>query len=76
MVSTACSCVALAKAQPEPVKRLRGVRSSPMVAGSLSPEKGVRDTLWTIGFSGLTGATVLLMRTVAQALHGQRAPRV
>jgi ubiquinone biosynthesis protein len=42
-----------------------------LVAGSLSPDKGVRDALWTLGFSGLTGATVLLMRTVAQALHGQ-----
>jgi ubiquinone biosynthesis protein len=46
-----------------------------LIAGSLSPDKGVRDALWTLGFSGLTGATVLLMRTVAQALHGQAAPR-
>jgi ubiquinone biosynthesis protein len=45
-----------------------------LIAGSLSPDKGVRDALWTLGFSGLTGATVLLMRTVAQALHGQAAP--
>jgi len=28
---------------------------------------------WTLGFAGLTGATVLLMRTVAQAIHGQAA---
>jgi ubiquinone biosynthesis protein len=42
-----------------------------LVAGSLSPDKGVRDVLWTLGFSGLTGTTVLLMRTVAQALHAQ-----
>ena len=42
-----------------------------LAAGSLSPDKGVRDALWTLGFSGLTGASVLLLRTVAQALHGQ-----
>lgn len=42
-----------------------------LVAGSLSSDKAVRDVLWVIGFSGLTGATVLLMRTVAQALHAQ-----
>ncbi len=40
-----------------------------LVAGSLSPDKGVRDALWTLGFSGLTGAAILLMRTVALALH-------
>ncbi len=40
-----------------------------LVAGSLSPDKVIRDTLWAVGFSGLTGTTVLLMRTVAQALH-------
>ncbi len=45
-----------------------------LVAGSLSPDKGVRDALWILGFSGLTGATVLLMRTAAQALHAQVAP--
>jgi ubiquinone biosynthesis protein len=45
-----------------------------LVAGSLSPDKGVRDALWVLGLSGLTGATVLLMRTVAQALHGPPAP--
>ncbi len=45
-----------------------------LVAASLSPDKGVRDALWILGFSGLTGATVLLMRTVAQSLDGQRAP--
>lgn len=44
-----------------------------LVAGSLSPDKGVRDVLWVLGFSGLTGTTVLLMRTVAQALHAQLA---
>lgn len=44
-----------------------------LAAGSLSAEKGVRDWLWTLGFCGLTGATILLLRTVAQALHGQRA---
>jgi ubiquinone biosynthesis protein len=42
-----------------------------LVAGSLASDKGVRDALWVLGFSGLTGTTVLLMRTVAQALHAQ-----
>jgi ubiquinone biosynthesis protein len=42
-----------------------------LVAGSLSPDKGVQDAIWTLGFSGLTGTTVLLLRTVAQALHAQ-----
>ena len=44
-----------------------------LVAGSLARDTGVRDALWTLGFSGLTGATILLLRTVAQGLHGQRA---
>ena len=43
-----------------------------LVAGSLAHDAGVRDALWTLGFSGLTGATILLLRTVAQGLHGQR----
>jgi ubiquinone biosynthesis protein len=42
-----------------------------LIAGSLSPDKTVRAVIWTLGFSGLTGTTVLLMRTVAQALHPQ-----
>jgi ubiquinone biosynthesis protein len=42
-----------------------------LVAGSLASDKGVRDALWVLGFAGLTGTTVLLMRTVAQALHAQ-----
>jgi ubiquinone biosynthesis protein len=42
-----------------------------LAAGSLSPDRVVRDALWSLGFLGLTLATVLLMRTVAQALHGQ-----
>lgn len=42
-----------------------------LVAGSLSADKTVRDVVWTLGFSGLTGTTVLLMRTAAQALHAQ-----
>lgn len=46
-----------------------------LVAGSLSTVTGVRDALWTLGFSGLTGSSVLLMRTVAQALHGRIATR-
>jgi ubiquinone biosynthesis protein len=40
-----------------------------LIAGALSPDKTVRAVVWTLGFSGLTGTTVLLMRTVAQALH-------
>ncbi len=43
-----------------------------LVAGSLARNNVVRDTMWTLGFSGLTGSAVLLMRTVAQALHGGR----
>jgi ubiquinone biosynthesis protein len=44
-----------------------------LTAGSLSPNTVVRDALWTLGFSGLTGSAVLLMRTAAQALHDQAA---
>jgi ubiquinone biosynthesis protein len=44
-----------------------------LVAGSLAPDKGVRDVIWILGFGGLTGTVVLLMRTVAQALHAQLA---
>jgi ubiquinone biosynthesis protein len=40
-----------------------------LVAGSLARNNVVRDAMWTLGFSGLTGAAVLLMRTVAQSLH-------
>ena len=36
--------------------------------GSTSNE-GVRETMWVLGFGGLTFATTLLMRTAAQALH-------
>ncbi len=42
-----------------------------LVAGSLTADKTVRDALWTLGFIGLTGTVVLLMRTAAQALHAQ-----
>lgn len=42
-----------------------------LVAGSLSANAVIRDVLWTLGFVGLTCALVVLMRTVAQALHGQ-----
>ena len=42
-----------------------------LVAGSLSPDKGVRDACWVLGFGGLTATAVLLLRTVAQALHAQ-----
>ncbi len=42
-----------------------------LVAGSLTADKTIRDVLWTLGFIGLTGTVVLLMRTAAQALHAQ-----
>ena len=45
-----------------------------LVAGSLSTDRVVRDVLWTLGFSGLTFATILLLRTAAQALHAQAVP--
>ncbi|MBV8953638.1 MAG: hypothetical protein JO179_05850 [Solirubrobacterales bacterium] len=45
-----------------------------LLAGSLSPDRSVRDILWILGFSGLTCAVVLLMRTAAQALHLQSVP--
>jgi ubiquinone biosynthesis protein len=44
-----------------------------LTAGSLATDKIVRDALWILGFSGLTGSAVLLMRTAAQALHEQTA---
>jgi hypothetical protein len=42
-----------------------------LVAGSLAGDRNVREALWILGFSGLTAATVLLLRTVAQSLHAQ-----
>ena len=42
-----------------------------LVAGSLTPDKDIRTALWILGFSGLTAATVLILRTVAQSLHEQ-----
>ncbi len=42
-----------------------------LAAAGLAADKGVRDALWSLGFFGLTAATVLLFRTVAQALHAQ-----
>jgi ubiquinone biosynthesis protein len=42
-----------------------------LVAGSLTSNRAVRDVIWTLGFVGLGSTTVLLMRTVAQALHAQ-----
>ncbi|MBV8999119.1 MAG: hypothetical protein JO304_08680 [Solirubrobacterales bacterium] len=46
-----------------------------LVAGSLAHDVAVRDTMWSLGFVGLTCGTVLLLRTVAQALHAQTASR-
>ncbi|HEY3729026.1 MAG TPA: AarF/UbiB family protein [Solirubrobacteraceae bacterium] len=40
-----------------------------LVAGSLARIKGVQDALWILGFAGLTGALILLTRTIAQSLH-------
>jgi ubiquinone biosynthesis protein len=42
-----------------------------LVAAATARDGNIRDTLWVLGFSGLTAATVLLLRTVAQSLHGQ-----
>lgn len=42
-----------------------------LVAGSLTSNRTIRDVIWTLGFMGLTTTAVLLMRTVAQALHAQ-----
>jgi ubiquinone biosynthesis protein len=42
-----------------------------LVAGSLSPHRTIRDVLWVLGFAGLAGTAVLLLRTVAQALHSE-----
>ena len=39
-----------------------------VAAGSTSLE-GVRETLWVLGFGGMSFSVVLLMRTAAQALH-------
>jgi ubiquinone biosynthesis protein len=41
-----------------------------LVAGSLASDTVLRDALWTLGLCGATGSAILLMRTVAQALHG------
>jgi ubiquinone biosynthesis protein len=43
-----------------------------LAAGSLARDTAVRDWLWALGFCGLTGSTILLLRTVAQSLQGQR----
>jgi ubiquinone biosynthesis protein len=40
-----------------------------LVAGSLAPNAAVRDTLWSLGFTGLTFGLVLLMRSAAQSLR-------
>jgi ubiquinone biosynthesis protein len=40
-----------------------------LVAGSLTSVVGVRDTLWSLGFTGLTFGLVLLMRSAAQSLR-------
>jgi hypothetical protein len=46
-----------------------------LVAGSLSSNIVVQDTMWSLGFVGLTCGVVLLLRTAAQALHGQTESR-
>jgi ubiquinone biosynthesis protein len=40
-----------------------------LVAGSLADDAAVRDTLWSLGFTGLTFGLVLLMRSAAQSLR-------
>jgi ubiquinone biosynthesis protein len=40
-----------------------------LVAGSLADNAAVRDTLWSLGFTGLTFGLVLLMRSAAQSLR-------
>jgi len=42
-----------------------------LVAAGLTTDKDVRQALWILGFAGLTATAVLLLRTVAQSLHGQ-----
>jgi ubiquinone biosynthesis protein len=42
-----------------------------LAAGSMANDRSVRDACWVLGFAGLTAATTLLLRTVAQSLHGQ-----
>jgi hypothetical protein len=42
-----------------------------LIAGSLTSFRTIRDVMWTLGFAGLTGTAVLLMRTAAQAIHAQ-----
>ena len=42
-----------------------------LVAGAITSDTDVQTALWILGFSGLTASTVLLMRTIAQALHAQ-----
>jgi ubiquinone biosynthesis protein len=40
-----------------------------LVAAGVTRMEDVRETLWVLGFGGLTFSATLLMRTVAQALH-------
>lgn len=40
-----------------------------LLAGSHAGDSGVRDALWSMGFSGMAFATVLIMRTAARALR-------
>jgi steroid 5-alpha reductase family enzyme len=40
-----------------------------LLAGSSTGDKGVRDTLWGLGFVALAFATALLMRSAAQTLR-------
>jgi ubiquinone biosynthesis protein len=40
-----------------------------LVAGSLSGDLAARDTMWSLGFTGLTFGLVLLMRSAAQSLR-------
>ena len=40
-----------------------------LIAGSAASDEGVRIALWSLGFAGLTFASVLLMRSVATVLR-------
>ena len=40
-----------------------------LLAAGATHAEDVRQTLWVLGFGGLTFSSTLLMRTVAQAMH-------
>ena len=40
-----------------------------LIAAGVTHAEDARQTLWVLGFGGLTFSATLLMRTVAQAMH-------